>query len=65
MGEEWIDVFFELTRYQNEGIKLYLGDTESSPEEITRACAVCETSYMRDYIMDQEGVVEIRFDKIN
>ena len=60
-----VQLWMELASYSNRGIGLFLENRESSPAEIADACMVCE-NYMRDYVMNQEGVVaEIRFDRVS
>ena len=50
----------ELQSYQDSGIRLLLEGRESSPESIAYACAVAEHgTYMRDYIQDETGKLNI------
>ena len=50
----------ELQSYQDSGIRLLLEGRESSPEPIADACAVAEHgTYMRDYIQDETGKLNI------
>ena len=63
-SENWAKLWLELASYSRSGVGLFLENKESSPAEIADACMVCD-DYMRDYVMDQEGVVEeIRFDRV-
>ena len=55
----------ELQSYENQGISLWLEGKESSPQAVNEIMAVRETGhYMRDYVIDDGIVSEIRFDRI-
>ncbi|XCP85459.1 hypothetical protein ABXS75_01190 [Roseburia hominis] len=53
------ELFAELTRYENSGIRMQIDGMPASPMQIVSAHMLREDSgYMRDYIMDEKGVVE-------
>lgn len=64
MGErEYQNLFEELTRYENRGIRIKLGNMPASPLQVVTAHMVREEcNYMRDYEWDEAGhVKEITF----
>ena len=65
MRDDSWELFDELAQLCSDGVRLYLGECESTPAEILDACELRE-SYMRDYVTDQKGVIsEIRFQRID
>ncbi len=60
------ELFAELTRYERSGIVMQIDGTPASPMQIVSAHMVREDDvYMRDYIMDENGIVqELDFYKI-
>lgn len=54
----------ELETYQREGVPLLLNGVRSTPLEIEKACKMAEEGvYMRDYVHNEEGVIEsLEFD---
>ncbi len=55
----------ELQNYSEQGISIWLNGTPSSPDRICDACRVREgTSYMRDYVFDENVLREIHFDRV-
>lgn len=63
----WVNLMMELSRYREDGVRLYLNEEEASPEEIADACVISESHcYMRDYVTDGEGeLTALKFDKID
>ncbi len=59
-------MFAELTRYERSGIVMQIDGSPASPMQIVSAHMVKEDDvYMRDYIMDENGIVqELDFYKI-
>lgn len=52
----------ELTEFQNRNVVLSLNGSESSPQDIAKACAVAENgTYMRDYIEDDGEIRQVDF----
>ena len=55
----------ELQSYENQGISLWLEGEPCSSQTVNEKMAVRETThYMRDYVIDDGIVSEIRFDRI-
>lgn len=61
------ELFAELTNYERSGIRMQINGIPASPLQIVSAHMVREESvYMRDYIMDENGVIqELDFYKVN
>lgn len=61
------ELFAELTKYERSGVPLQIDGFPASPLQIVSAHMVREESvYMRDYIMDENGMVqELDFYKID
>ena len=56
----------ELSYYASNGIKLYVQDKPSSPEQAVQTVMESGDSYMADYVDDDLGELsEIRFDRVN
>ena len=65
MRDDGWKLYDEMTQFCRDGVRLYLGDSESSPGEIMDACTP-DGGYMRDYVTDQKGELsEIRFYRID
>ena len=60
------ELFEELSKYERCGIPMKIDGVAASPLQITTAHMVKEdSSYMRDYVLNEEGrVKELCFDKI-
>ena len=60
------ELFTELKGIQGRGITIFLEGEKSTPETVTELLCIQEdSSYMRDYIYDKEGVLkELHFDKV-
>lgn len=56
----------ELKSYHSQGIILLLNGEKSTPRRIEKACSIAEAGeYMRDYIQDEEGKLQIlSFDQV-
>lgn len=55
----------ELQSYENQGISIWLEGEPSSPKAVTDVMTVKEANqYMRDYVIDDGIVSEIRFDRV-
>lgn len=53
------ELFAELTRYERSGITMQIDGLPASPMQIVSAHMVRDDSiYMRDYIMDENGIVQ-------
>ena len=56
----------ELQSYENQGISIWLEGEPSCSEAVMDTMAVKEANnYMRDYVIDDGIVSEIRFDRID
>lgn len=69
MGEHdkrYQDLFAELTQYERSGVKMQIDGYPASPMQIVSAYMVKEEStYMRDYILDETGCLEkLDFNKV-
>ena len=64
---EYKDLFEELSEYEKSGVRMKLGKRQASPMQIVSAfLAKEEGMYMRDYILNEEGVVEeLNFNELN
>ena len=60
------ELFTELTTYERSGIRMQIDGLPASPLQIVSAHMVREDSnYMRDYIVDENGMVqELDFYKV-
>lgn len=60
------ELFEELSEYERYGIRMCMDGESASPMQIATAHMVKERcSYMRDYILDENGhVEELCFDKV-
>ena len=55
----------ELQSYEDQGISLWLEGEPSSSEAVTGVMTVKEANqYMREYVIDDGVVSEIRFDRV-
>lgn len=53
------ELFSELEHYERNGIEMLLDGSPASAQQIVRAHMVRESvSYMRDYVLDDEGCIE-------
>lgn len=61
------ELFAELTRYERSGVPLQINGFPASPLQIVSAHMVREDNvYMRDYIMDENGMIqELDFYKVD
>ncbi len=58
-------VVHDLSEAMQSGVRLYLDDESSTPQDIARQCVNEEMSYMPDYVWDELGeLTEIRYNKI-
>lgn len=64
--EMYKDLYAELEKYENSGVRMKLDDYPASPMQIVTAHMVREdSSYMRDYVWDEKGhVQEVAFHNI-
>ena len=64
---EYEQLFKELTQYEKEGVRIRMDDQLVSPMQVVSVHLVKETNtYMRDYIINEEGrVEEICFHNVN
>lgn len=64
--KEYRELFEELSEYERYGIQMRIEGENASPMQIAAAHMVKEKcSYMRDYILDENGhVEELRFNKV-
>ena len=69
MAEEktYQELFSELEKYERIGINMRLDGHPASPQQIVTAHMVREnTSYMRDYVLSEDGCVkELRFNQLS
>lgn len=61
------DLFLELENHVKNGIPIYLAGKKSTPLEVVDAVLVREeTTYMADYVRDDEGrLTQVRYDRID
>jgi hypothetical protein len=56
---EYEQLYNELTRYEKKGVRIKMNDQTASPMQVASIHLVKEAStYMRDYILNDEGRVE-------
>ena len=54
--KEYQELFYELNRYERQGVYLEMEGSPASPTQIVRAHMLREdTGYMRDYILNEKG----------
>lgn len=60
------EFFAELTNYERSGVRMQINGFPASPLQIVSAHMVKEeSSYMRDYILDDQGMIrELDFNKV-
>ena len=57
--ETYEELYAELEKYENAGIRMKLNDYPASPLQIVSAHMIRENpSYMRDYVWDDKGKVK-------
>jgi hypothetical protein len=63
---EYEQLFQELTQYEKEGVRIKMDNRSASPMQVISVHLVKETNtYMRDYIISEEGrIEELCFHKI-
>ncbi len=64
---EDLTLLLKLTKYAQDGVKLYLNKEPATPDEIVDAVSVRENkdTYMPDYVDDEYGELsQIRYDKV-
>ena len=63
--KKYQDLFTELTNYERSGVRMQMNGFPASPLQIVSAHMVREESnYMRDYILDEQGMIrELDFKK--
>ena len=63
---EYTELYMELEKYEKRGIDMLLDGYQASPLQIVSAHMVREESnYMRDYILDEQGMIrELDFNSI-
>ncbi len=61
-----VQLFRELMNYENQGVSLWMDNCPASPAEIANSEILREEAvYMRDYIANEEGVIEeIHFNRV-
>lgn len=61
-----VQLFRELMNYEKQGVSLWMDNSPASPAEIANSEILKEeAAYMRDYIANEEGVIEeIHFNRI-
>ncbi len=66
MKEAYQALYAELEKYENAGVRIRLDDLPASPMQIVTAHMIKEeTSYMRDYVLDDKGCVrELAFHQV-
>lgn len=58
-SEQCRELFAELSEYERRGIHMKMDDVPASPLQIASVYAVREEpSYMRDYIVDDQGKIQ-------
>lgn len=64
--KKYQDLFTELTNYERNGVRMQMNGFPASPLQIVSAHMVREESnYMRDYILDEQGMIqELDFNSI-
>lgn len=64
--KKYQDLFTELTNYERSGVRMQMNGFPASPLQIVSAHMVREESnYMRDYILDEQGMIrELDFNSI-
>ena len=64
--KKYQDLFTELTNYERSGVRMQMNGCPASPLQIVSAHMVREESnYMRDYILDEQGMIrELDFNSI-
>ena len=65
--ERYRELFAELRKYERQGVRMQIDGYPASPMQIVSAHMLREEqSYMRDYIMDENGMVqELDFYRVN
>ena len=63
--KKYQDLFTELTNYERSGVRMQMNGFPASPLQIVSAHMVREESnYMRDYILDEQGMIrELDFNR--
>ena len=66
MKKEYQALYAELEKYENAGVRIRLDNLPASPMQIVSAHMIKEeTSYMRDYVLDDKGSVrELAFHQV-
>ena len=66
-SKQYQELFRELSKYERSGVQINMDGRPASPLQIMNAHMVKEEStYMRDYILDDEGhLKELRFHDLN
>ena len=66
MKKEYQALYAELEKYENAGVRIRLDNLPASPMQIVSAHMIKEeTSYMRDYVLDDNGSVrELAFHQV-
>ena len=64
---DYKELFSELSEYERSGIKMEIEDVSASPLQIVSAHMAREDcTYMRDYVLDEKGMVkEVNFYKVD
>ena len=64
--KKYQDLFTELTNYERSGVRMQMNGFPASPLQIVSAHMIREESnYMRDYILDEQGMIrELDFNSI-
>ena len=58
-GYEYQQLFQELSEYEKSGVRIKMDGASASPMQVVSAHLVKEeNSYMRDYIVDENGSLE-------
>lgn len=62
-NKSYQELFSELTKYERSGVRMQIDGISASPLQIVSAHMIREdSSYMRDYIMNEEGkITELDF----
>lgn len=62
-NKSYQELFSELTKYEKSGVRMQIDGISASPLQIVSAHMIREnSSYMRDYIMNEEGkITELDF----
>ena len=66
MKQAYQALYAELERYENAGVRMRLDNSPASPMQIVSAHMIKEeSSYMRDYVLDDKGCVrELAFHQV-